>query len=199
MYWGKQKRTNNDESDEEDSQGAVITKKNHIYFYGDTTEKSMMEISMAIDAFNQDTKPYREIILHIQSWGGYVHCALGTAGVIMDSEIPVTCIVEGMAASAATIIAVAGKKRKIRSTGFMLVHEVRTVLGGKKSVIDDDYKNLQMLEDKIIEFFVERTKMPRSKFTKMLRRELCYSPEECLKLSMIHEIIGKNKKRKRGT
>ncbi len=197
MYWGKKKQAKNDEEEEEEDQGAVIIKNNHIYFYGDTTEKSMMEISIAIDGFNQDPKPYRDIFLHIQSWGGYVHCALGTAAVIMDSDIPVTCIVEGMAASAATILTVAGKTRKMRSTGFMLVHEVRTVLGGKKSVIDDDYKNLQVLEDKIVDYFVERTGMPKSKFSKMLRRELCYTPEECVKLKMIHEITGR-KKRKRG-
>jgi ATP-dependent protease ClpP protease subunit len=196
MYWGKRKKTKNEDSDDETDDGSVLVKNNHIYFRGDTTEKTMMEITMAIDTFNSDPRPYSEIILHIQSWGGYVHCALGAAAAIAESKIPVTCLVEGMAASAATILTVAGAKRKIRSTGFMLVHEVRTVLGGKKSVIDDDYKNLQVLEKRITDFFVERTKMPRDKFSKMMRRELMYTPEDCLKLNMVHEIIGKKRKRR---
>ena len=160
MFWGKRfNQPKNDDSDEDEDDGTVTIQGNHIYFHGEVNDKSMMAISIAIDQFNSETKAYREIYLHIQSWGGYVHTALGTASAIVDSEIPVTTIVEGVAASAATIITIAGNNRKIRKNGCMMIHEIYGTLTGKKSVIDDDYINLQNLEKRVLDFFKERTNL----------------------------------------
>ena len=196
MFWGKRfNQQKNDDSDEDEDDGAVTIQGNHIYFHGEVNDKNMMAISIAIDQFNSETKAYREIYLHIQSWGGYVHTALGAASAIMDSEIPVTTIVEGVAASAATIITVAGNSRKIRKNGCMMIHEIYGTLIGKKSVIDDDYTNLQNLEKRVLDFFRERTNLSVKKLEKMFKRELEYSSEECVKLNLIDEIISRKRRR----
>ena len=196
MFWGKRfNQQKNDDSDEDEDDGAVTIQGNHIYFHGEVNDKNMMAISIAIDQFNSETKAYREIYLHIQSWGGYVHTALGTASAIVDSEIPVTTIVEGVAASAATIITIAGNDRKIRKNGCMMIHEIYGTLTGKKSVIDDDYTNLQNLEKRVLDFFKERTNLSVKKLGKMFKRELEYSAEECVKLNLVDEIISRKRRR----
>ena len=197
MFWGKRfnQRKNDDSDDDDEDDGAVTIQGSHIYFHGEVNEKNMMDISIAIDQFNDDRKAYREIYLHIQSWGGYVHTALGTASAIVDSESPVTTIIEGVAASAATIIAIAGNDRRIRKNGCMMIHEIYGTLTGKKSVIDDDYINLQNLEKRVLDFFKERTNLSVKKLEKMFKRELEYSAEECVKLNLVDEIINRKRRR----
>ena len=92
---------------------------------------------MAINEFNQSEKKYDDIFLHIQSYGGNVHDALSSVDTILNSEIPITTIIEGYAASAATLISIVGDYRYIFKNAYMLVHQLSSEFFGKKCDIDD--------------------------------------------------------------
>ena len=201
--WGKPKRRpKNDEEEEEDEEnsGDVVVKGNHIYFYADVEAKSIQTLVQALLDLNKPGNMYREIWIHINSWGGYVMDAFAAIDSIRASATPVVTIIEGMCASAATMISIAGDRRLSRPNGVMLIHQLRGGTYGKKCDVDDEIVNLNNLEKRIIDLFKKNTKIRVKKFKSMMKRELEYPATECLQHGFIDEIykgervIGKRKR-----
>lgn len=194
----KKKNDEDDSDDEDDNGGTVKTVGNRLYFYGDVNSKNILELNKQINFFNDEIKKYDVIYLHIQSYGGLVHEALSLVDTITYSDIPIHCIIEGIAASAATIISIVCDHRYIRPNSVMMIHQLRGGVYGRKSDVDDEYKNLNKLNNKILKIFKEYSRLPKKELEKLFSRELEYSPSECLKYGFVDEIMCyQNKKRKR--
>ena len=117
---------------------------NHIYFYTAVTQRSACELvqhlrKLNIRMQNQGvqfgTDP--RIYLHINSEGGEVFAALAAVDAIRNSVVPVTTIVEGCAASAATLMSVVGDERRIQRHAHMLIHQLSSDVWGKMAEIED--------------------------------------------------------------
>jgi ATP-dependent protease ClpP protease subunit len=114
------------------SSGAVTRiVENNIYFYGDITEANALELNAALYELDKklsitnvflDIKPV--IKLHINSYGGSLFAGLATVDVIRNLKSDVHSIIEGAAASAATIISVACNKRFMGKYSKMLIHQL---------------------------------------------------------------------------
>ena len=196
MIWGKlnYKNKDNTDSDSEDELDIKVS-QNHIYFYGNVNSKSIMSLNEALHNLNLPGKKFDQIWLHINSNGGYVYSAMAAVDTIIASETPVNTIIEGMAASAATMLSIVGEKRYIRPYSAVLIHELRGGCEGRKSDIDDEKKNLDRLEKRLINLYKDHSKMPATKLKKMFKRELEYSAKDCVKFGIVDEIFGKKRKR----
>jgi len=195
-YWGlKRKKKNDDDDDDDDDESKVKVCKNHIYFYADVAPKAILKLNQAIDALNEPGKMYSEIFIHINSYGGYVYDALSTVDRIIASETPVTTIIEGIAASAATMISICADHRQIRPNSVMLIHQLRGGTYGKKCDFDDEYHNLNKLEKRLTKLYQEHTTLSKKKLKEMMSKELEYEPTECEKLGLVDEILTRKRKR----
>ena len=161
MLKKKRKKNDDDDSDDEDDNGSVKIIGNRIYFYGDVNSKNILELNTKINFFNDEIKKYNVIYLHIQSYGGLVHEALSLVDTITYSDIPIHCIIEGIAASAATIISIVCDYRYIRPNSVMMIHQLRGGIYGKKCDVDDEHKNLNKLNNKILKIFKEYSTLPK--------------------------------------
>ena len=132
----------NDEEDEKDKDKDFIKViDNHIYFYSDISRNSAFKLNEAFQKMsynllnNQFTmkEDDRFIYLHIFSNGGDIFAAFAIIDIIKKSKIPVVSIIEGCAASAATLISICCTKRLIHKHAFMLVHEISSGFFGKMS------------------------------------------------------------------
>ena len=94
----------------------------------------------------------KPLFLHIYSPGGDVHAGLSLYDFINEytNTIPVYTVVEGIAASAATIISIAGTKRFITPNSYMLIHQLSTFFGGNFEQIKDEFGNCE----KIMKFYI---------------------------------------------
>jgi len=195
----KNSKSDNDEDDNEDSIDIKI-KNNHIYFYCDVSPKSAQQLNQAIMELNTPGNIYNEIWIHINSDGGTVYDVLSSIDTITSSSTPVVTLIEGMAASAATMLSIAGDRRLIRPNSVMLIHQLRGGYYGKKCDVKDEMVNLEKLEKKIIDLFFKNSTISKKVFTKMMKQELEYSAKECLKMGFVDEIYTGEKvlkKRKR--
>ena len=188
------KLKNEDESDEDDGSEVKVF-NNHIYFYVDVNIKNILDLNMTINEFNQSQKKYDDIFLHIQSYGGNVHDALSTVDTILNSEIPVTTIIEGYAASAATLISISGDYRYIYKNAYMLVHQLSSELFGKKCDIDDEHKNLTQLDKRLKSHYKEHTEMDRKQIEELIQKEIELDAETCIKYGLADEIWTTKKRR----
>ena len=188
------KKVKNDD-DSEDENHEVRVFNNHIYFYVDVNIKNILELNMTINEFNQSARKYDDIFLHIQSYGGNVHDALSTVDTILNSEIPVTTIVEGYAASAATLISISGDYRYIYKNAYMLVHQLSSEFFGKKCDIDDEHKNLNQLDKRLKSLYKQHTQMDKKEIEELIKKEIELDSETCINYGLADEIWT-TKKRK---
>ena len=190
---------NDNESDNDtDNLLKVTISKNHIYLYSDVCPLSMLHLNKAINDLNEPGYAYPEIWLHINSCGGSVYDALAAVDTIQDSPTPIITIIEGIAASAASMISVVGDKRYIRSHGTILIHQIRTEFSGKKSDMKDDFENIKVLDSKMIDLYVKNTNIKKSDLQKIFKNELEFDAKNCLKMGIVDEIYtGPTNLRKR--
>ncbi len=74
--------------------------------------------------FRDTLATQKEVTIRIHSGGGSVYEGLAIYDLIRSSEANVTVIVEGMAASMASIIALAGDTVQMNETAFFILHAV---------------------------------------------------------------------------
>jgi len=129
--------------------------------------------------------------IFINSNGGDIFAAIPVIDAIMNCTIPIHTYVEGMAASAASLISVVGHKRFITKNSFMLIHELRTGVEGTYSNIIDEKENCDKLMGTIRNIYNEKTegKLKKEIMEKILKRDLILTSEECLNYGLIDEII----------
>ena len=113
---------------------------------------------------------------------------LGT-GCIRNSKIPVVTIVEGCAASAATMISVVGHERYITKHSHMLIHQLSSEFWGKMEEIKDEYGNLKKLMKIIKKIYLKHTNISSEKLDKILKRDIWWRSKKCLKLGLVDKIL----------
>ena len=211
IKWGKEninkkRKYRNDESDSEsdDDEEEVWRDSNHIFFYADVNTGNIAKLNKYIyeinrENFNQYAFPmksklkiennYPPIFLHIKSYGGCVFSAISTVDLIKTSISPIYTIIEGYAASAATMISIVGTKRFIHQNAQMLIHQMSSEFWGKMEEIKDEMENLNNLEEVITDLYKEYTQIPDKKYKKILKHDLWWNAKKCIKYNLVDEII----------
>ena len=95
---------------------------------------------------------------------------------------------EDLAASAGTLISVFGAKRFIRPNAYMLIHQLSSGFWGKMSEIEDEYKNLAELMERLLNIYKENTKIPKKELHDLLRHDLWLNSDKSLKYGLVDEI-----------
>jgi len=175
----------------------LYTMNNNIYFQdeisfetADTLKKELREMEEHLlnvaSKYSMDAPPIR---LHITSGGGSVIAANSIIDCMEELKVPVHTIVDGFAASAATLISIHGSKRYIKKNATMLIHQVRSGMWGKMAELDDDYKNIKKTHEKIKDMYEEKTNLARKDLVKILKHDLDWDAQECLDKGLVDEII----------
>ena len=77
-------------------------------------------------------------------------------------KVPVHTIINGLAASAGTLISLAGKKRYMYAHSYVMIHEIRGGMWGKLTLLEDQYNNTQRTMNDIINYYKKYLKMEES-------------------------------------
>lgn len=177
-------------------QTQLDNEKNHIYFYTDVDQYTCLELNKKINNLNKELLQYAieyeteppNIYLHINSFGGSLFAAFSTIDTIINSKIPIISIIEGCAASAATIISIVCHKRYATANSFMLIHQLSTGVMGKYEELKDDFINDTKLMELLYNLYQKYTKMDLKKIKKQLKRDVWWDSTECLKNGLIDEL-----------
>ena len=129
------------------------------------------------------------IKLFITSNGGLLYQVFSAIDTIKNMMVPVHTYVKGFAASAATLLSLAGKRRFITENSYMLIHELRSGSWGKYSQLKDAYDNSTVLNDHIKNYYVKNTKLTKEELDEQLKQDVIWSPEKCLEKGLVDEIL----------
>ena len=170
---------------------------NNIYFYGAVSSVSSFELKKKIEEldlqsqtiamqFNVEPPP---IHLHIQSFGGSLLHTFHLVDMIKTLKTPVYTYIDGFAASAATLISVAGKKRFISENSIMLVHQLSSSSSGKFNEMKDEYDNLVGLMDIIKKIYLSNSKIPKEQLDKLLAQDLWLDSTKAIQYGFVDKIL----------
>ena len=175
---------------------SVSIRDNHIYFYGSVTTKNAVKINTALKDItrkllnmqNEYSVDNLKIYLHINSFGGSVFAGLSIIDTIIGNAVPVVSIVEGSAASAATLISVVCSERIIRPNSFMLIHQISSGFWGKMEEIKDEVINLKKLTKKLKGIYRQHTTIEKESLKSLLKRDLWLDSGECLSHGLVDKV-----------
>ena len=180
----------------------VYGEANHIYFKTDVTPESINKLCTIlrhkITEYNhikhnnlvENIVP-KPLYLHISSYGGYLHEAFLVYDYIKNSPIPIHTIIEGYAASAATVMSIAGSKRYITPSSIMLIHQLSTGMSGKFNQLEEELTNSKQDMNKLYNIYVNNCngKMTKREIIEELKHDKWWNAEKCVKKGLCDEIL----------
>lgn len=179
--------------------GPVEVVNNKIYFYSAIRPDSALRLNRALEDVSNDLlvkektlglpEGTLEVKLFINSPGGYMHDGLSIMDEIIKCKVPVTTIVDGITASAATFFSIVGKKRLMKKHSHVLIHQLSAGMWGTYSECEDQFEAMTKFMKEVKDLYKEYTKIPMKKLEELMKRDLYFSAAECLEYKIIDEII----------
>ena len=185
-------------SDQGGPNNGVEHDENKVYFYCPVGDREVLELNKLIRRLDKEMQvigltfniPPPPIELHIQSEGGSAFAGIAAYDCIKACKTPVHTYIDGCAASAATLLYLAGKRRYLYNNSFMLIHQISTsVLGGKFEEFKDELKNQEKIMHTVKKIYLETSKMSEEELTELMKHDLWMESETIIKNGFADEII----------
>jgi len=130
----------------------------------------------------------KRIALHINSPGGDVHDGRAIYNMLAQHEAAIDVTVDAEAASAASLIAMAGNTITMAEGSLMMIHCAWGLTVGN---VQDHQRNMDLLrkvDDLQIETYARRSKNSREKVHQMLMDETWMTADEAVKLGFADQV-----------
>jgi len=144
---------------------------------------SARQIADAIE--NKTSVP---LTIKINSVGGDVFEGFALYNAIKMHEGPTTAIVEGLAASAASLFAMAADVVVMRPASMMMVHNPHTVAAGESKDLRQSADVLDKVRDIMVQRYKTKTGQPEDSLIEMLDAETWLTPEEAVELGFADKV-----------
>lgn len=175
----------------------------HLYFYCEVNTDRCLDLLRRIRQIDNslreerasrmlpDDYPMVPIWLHIQSGGGELFTGFNVADQIQTIKTPIFSIVEGVCASAATLISMSCNKRYIMPSSFMLIHQLSQWNFGSKTYeqMKDNQHLIDMAMERLYGFYVARGKLDRVQVENLLKSDSWFDAEKSMELGLVDEIL----------
>jgi len=144
-------------------------------------------------SFLQDLKDLKgkDITLHINSTGGDVFEGQAIYTALKNYTGKVTAKIEGLAASMATVIALAADTIEMTSNSLFMIHSPMSNVFGNKSQMRRQVNALEKVESTMLNVYSKRTGLDEEKISFMLEAETWLSAEEAKEMGFVDSISGK--------
>ena len=133
-------------------------------------------------------KNLKQIDLHIHSPGGSVFDGIAIYNLIKNHPANVTVYVDGLAASMASVIAMAGNTVVMPENAMMMIHKPWGVAGGDADEMRKYADLLDKLEDTLIPAYAAKTGKSTEELAEMLKVETWLNGRECVEHGFADEL-----------
>jgi ATP-dependent Clp protease protease subunit len=130
-----------------------------------------------------------DITLWLNSPGGNVFAAAEIYTMIRDYPHKVTVKIASIAASAASVIAMAGNTVEMSPTALLFVHDPSTIAMGNARDMEKAIATLNEVKESIINAYAAKTRLSRSKISKLMSDETWLNARKAVELGFADEIL----------
>lgn len=130
-----------------------------------------------------------DLTLWINSPGGDVFAAAQIYNMLMDYEGKVNVYIDGLAASAASVIAMAGTTVSMSPVAMMMIHNPWTVAQGEARDMEKVIAMLSEIKESIINAYELRTGLSRTKLSHLMDSETWFNAKKAVELGFADTIL----------
>ena len=145
---------------------------------------------MAQVATNPDAT---EIVVHIHSRGGDVDEGFAIHDFLQNTGKKITTLIEGLCASIATVVALAGSTRKITANSSFFIHNPWSMGIGNADALQQMSDDVRAEEKKLLDFYVAKTGAGADQVQAMMDSETKMPAEQALEMKFVTEIVTETK------
>lgn len=130
-----------------------------------------------------------DITLWINSPGGDVFAAAQIYNMLMDYKGDVHVVIDGLAASAASVIAMAGTTVSMSPVAMLMIHNPWTVAQGEAKDMQKVIEMLGEIKESIINAYELRTGLSRTKLSHLMDSESWFNAKKAVDLGFADKIL----------
>jgi len=161
-----------------------------LYFDGYIAQDSWFDDDITPKKFKAElTASQGDISVWLNSPGGDVFAASQIYTMLKEYSGKVTVQIDGLAASAASVIAMAGDEVLMSPVAMMMIHNPATMMFGEAADFQSAIKMLGEVKEGILNAYEQRTGISRAKLSNMMDSETWFSAQKAVELGFADKIL----------
>lgn len=166
-----------------------------LYLNGTIAEESWFDDDVTPKIFKEELENHQgDITVWINSPGGDCIAAAQIYNLLIEHKGNVTVKIDGIAASAASVIAMAGTTVKMSPVAMLMIHNPMTIAYGNTSEMEKAIEMLQEVKESIINAYELKTGLSRNKLSKLMDNETWMDARKAVELGFADEMMERNTK-----
>lgn len=164
-----------------------------LYFDGCIAEESWFGDEITPRQFKSELfEDQGDIAVWINSPGGDVIAASQIYTMLKEYSGQVTIKIDGIAASAASVIAMAGDYVQMSPTAVLMIHNPATAVFGEVADLQGAIEMLGEIKESIINAYEQKTQLSRTKIAHMMDAETWFSANKAVELGFADGVLYHN-------
>jgi len=165
-----------------------------VFFTGNFTEERSEKTTKSLLEL-EEKNPAQDILLYINSYGGYVDEFLAIHDTIKMLRCKVATICVGKAMSCGVMLLMSGAPgyRFITENSRIMIHEVQSMTFGPVSMMENDLKETKRLMETMKKILKKYTKIDNKKYEEIMKMDSYFDSKDALKLGVVDKIITNSK------
>ena len=161
---------------------------------GPIDEESFWGTEITPQAFREELEADEgDVTVWINSPGGSVFAAAEIYNMLCDHKGKVTVKIDAIAASAASVIAMAGDRVLMSPVSMFMIHDPMTIAMGNTKDMEKAISTLNEVKESIINAYQRKTGLSRNKISQLMENETWLNAKKAVELGFADEILfGKN-------
>ena len=154
---------------------------------------------VTIDDVRNEMKGHEDvqkIVAHIHSRGGSGYDGFAIYNLLKSHKADVEVIVEGLAASAASIIMLAGDTIRIHENSLVMIHKASSGVYGNAEELRDTADFLDKIDEQLLRVYEARTGKTESQLNTWLEKDTYFTASEAVDNGFADEVIPNKTKAK---
>ena len=164
-----------------------------LFLNGTIAEESWFDDDVTPQIFKDELNSGSgDITVWINSPGGDCIAAAQIYNMLMDYKGNVTVKIDGIAASAASVIAMAGTKVLVSPVSMLMIHNPMTVAFGNSAEMQKAIDMLDSVKDSILNAYEIKTGLSRTKLSHLMDAETWMDANKAIELGFADELMQRS-------
>ena len=164
-----------------------ISKDGSLLLYGDIgdfwDDMDALSVVKQLESINDS-----DIVVRIHSGGGLITEGLAIYNRLRESKAQVTVHIDGIAASMASVVAMAGDLIIMPENALMMIHKPWNFMQGDAEEMRKAADVLDVFEESLLKIYMDRTNLSKEQLQSMLAEETWLTAQEAIELGFADEL-----------
>ncbi len=174
------------------TQTAETDEERTLYLNGAISDESWFDDDVTPKLFKDELMAGSgNIVIWLNSPGGDCVAAAQIYNMLMDYPGDVTVKIDGIAASAASVIAMAGTRVLMSPVSMLMIHNPMTIAFGNADEMQKAIEMLSSVKDSIMNAYEIKTGLSRAKISRLMDAETWFDANKAIELGFADGLISR--------